>query len=171
MLMSKIYKLSFIMLLSLIFTGCASMSHNHHGSMSMSDKSCCCKSDSKSDSKSCSMSKKHENNKSDLPMSNNSIDMSMKNEKKMSCCNNKSMKESGESDKRDKGCSMCMKGKKDNQKVSFNKLDNNSDGKISISEYLDNPNQEFDTLDSDRDGFLTKDELNSKESSDPHAHH
>ena len=58
-----------------------------------------------------------------------------------------------------------------NKKVSFNKLDNNSDGKISISEYLDNPNQEFDTLDSNRDGFLTKDELNSKESSDPHAHH
>jgi Ca2+-binding EF-hand superfamily protein len=64
-----------------------------------------------------------------------------------------------------------MKGKKDNQKVSFSKLDNNSDGKISISEYLDNPNQEFDTLDSNRDGFLTKEELNGKESSDPHAHH
>jgi hypothetical protein len=47
--------------------------------------------------------------------------------------------------KRDKGCSMCMKGKKDNQKVSFSKLDNNSDGRISISEYLDNPNQEFDS--------------------------
>ena len=169
--MSKTHKLSFIMILSLIFTGCASMSHNHHGAMSMSDKSCCCKSDSKSDSKSCSMSKKHGNNKNDLTMSNNSSDMSMKNDKKMSCCNNKSNKQSGESDKRDKGCSMCMKGKKDNQKVSFSKLDNNSDGKISISEYLDNPNQEFDTLDSNRDGFLTKDELNSKESSDPHAHH
>ena len=170
MQMSKMYKLSFVMLLSLIFTGCASMSHNHHGSMSMSDKSCCCKSDSKSDSKSCSMSKKHDN-KNDLPMSNNSSDMSTKNDKKMSCCNNKSKKESVGTDKKDKGCSMCMKGKKDNQKVSFNKLDNNSDVKISISEYLDNPNQEFDALDSNRDGFLTKDELNSKESSDPHAHH
>jgi Ca2+-binding EF-hand superfamily protein len=116
------------------------------------------------------MSKKHDN-KNDLPMSNSSSDMSMKNDKKMSCCNNKSKKESVETDKKDKGCSMCMKGKKDNQKVSFNKLDNNSDGKISISEYLDNPNQEFDALDSNRDGFLTKDELNSKESSDPHAHH
>ena len=122
MQMSKMYKLSFIMLLSLIFTGCASMSHNHHGSMSMSDKSCCCKSDSKSDSKSCSMSKKHDN-KNDLPMSNNSSDMSTKNDKKMSCCNNKSKKESVGTDKKDKGCSMCMKGKKDNQKVSFNKLD------------------------------------------------
>ena len=170
MQMSKMYKLSFVMLLSLIFTGCASMSHNHHGSMSMSDKSCCCKSDSKSDSKSCSMSKKHDN-KNDLPMSNNSSDMSTKNDKKMSCCNNKSKKESVGTDKKDKGCSMCMKGKKDNQKVSFNKLDNNSDGRISISEYLDIPNQEFDTLHSDRDGFLTKDELKSKESSDPHAHH
>ena len=136
----------------------------------MSDKSCCCKSDSKLDSKSCSMSKKHDN-KSDLTMTSNSSDMSMKNDKKMSCCNNKSKNESGESDKRDKGCSMCMKGKKNNQKVSFSKLDNNSDGKISISEYLDNPNQEFDALDSNRDGFLTKHELNSKESSDPHAHH
>ena len=116
------------------------------------------------------MSKKHDN-KSDLPMTSNSSDMSMKNDKKMSCCNNKSKNESGKSDKRDKGCSMCIKGKKNNQKVSFSKLDNNSDGKISISEYLDNPNQEFDTLDSNRDGFLTKDELNSKESSDPHAHH
>ena len=123
MQMSKMYKLSFVMLLSLIFTGCASMSHNHHGSMSMSDKSCCCKSDSKSDSKSCSMSKKHDN-KNDLPMSNNSSDMSTKNDKKMSCCNNKSKKESVGTDKKDKGCSMCMKGKKDNQKVSFNKLDN-----------------------------------------------
>ena len=170
MRMSKIDKLSFIMLLSLIFTGCASMSHNHHGSMSMSDKSCCCKSDSKSDSKSCSMSKKHDN-KNDLPMSNNSSDMSTKNDKKMSCCNNKSKKESVGTDKKDKGCSMCMKGKKDNQKVSFSKLDSNSDGKISISEYLDNPNQEFDTLDANGDGFLTKDELTSKESSDPHAHH
>ena len=170
MQMSKMYKLSFIMLLSLIFTGCASMSHNHHGSMSMSDKSCCCKSDSKLDSKSCSMSKKHDN-KNDLPMSNNSSDMSTKNDKKMSCCNNKSKKESVGTDKKDKGCSMCMKGKKDNQKVSFSKLDNNSDGKISISEYLDNPNQEFDTLDANGDGFLTKDELTSKESSDPHAHH
>ena len=170
MQMSKMHKLSFIMLLSLIFTGCASMSHNHHGSMSMSDKSCCCKSDSKLDSKSCSMSKKHDN-KSDLTMTSNSSDMSMKNDKKMSCCNNKSKNESGESDKRDKGCSMCMKGKKNNQKVSFSKLDNNSDGKISISEYLDNPNQEFDTLDANGDGFLTKDELTSKESSDPHAHH
>ena len=170
MQMSKIHKLSFIMLLTLIFTGCAPMSHNHHGSMSMSDKSCCCKSDSKSNSKSCSMSKKLDN-KSDLPMSNKSSDMPMKNDKEMSCCNNKPNKQSDEVEKKDKGCSMCMKGKKDNQEVSFNKLDNNSDGKISISEYLDNPNQKFDTLDSNRDGFLTKDELNSKESSDPHAHH
>ena len=53
--------------------------------MSMSDKSCVFKSDSKTDSKSFYISKKHENNKSDQAMNNNSIDMSMKNEKKMSC--------------------------------------------------------------------------------------
>ena len=66
---------------------------------------------------------------------------------------------------------LCAWREKDNQKVSFSKLDNNSDGRISISEYLDIPNQEFDTLDANGDGFLTKDELTSKESSDPHAHH
>ena len=167
MQMSKMYKLSFVMLLSLIFTGCASMSHNHHGSMSMSDKSCCCKSDSKS----CSMGKRHDNHKkSGMPMNHDDHKVSMKNGMKMSCCNN-SMGKDSESNKKDQRCSMCMKGKKDKQYKSFDELDANADGKISISEYLDNPNKEFDILDSNSDGFLTKEEIQRKESTNSHAHH
>ena len=43
----------------------------------------------------------------------------------------------------------------------FGKLDSNGDEKITISEFLDRPNQKFDSLDKNSDGFLTRDELDT----------
>jgi len=52
----------------------------------------------------------------------------------------------------------------------FEKLDENSDGKISNSEFLKMPNQKFDSLDSNNDGFISKEEMNAKKSNH-HSHH
>tara|TARA_Y100000768_G_scaffold382944_1_gene364210 strand:- start:1497 stop:1997 length:501 start_codon:yes stop_codon:yes gene_type:complete len=157
-------KIFLIIISSVLFISCASMNDNHHRSMSMADKSCCCKSDSKSDSNSCSMNKKMNKNHTSMSNTNNLISMKMNDEsKEMSCCNKNS--------KKDKSCSMCMKGKKHNHEKMFDKLDKNSDEKISISEFLNRHNDRFDSLDLDSDGFLSKDELTKKQSNDSHKHH
>lgn len=150
--MKILNKLTVFIFSSALFIGCASMGHNHHGKMSMKDMSCCCKSGSESGS--CSMHGKHgHDSKAGMPMNH-------KDKKKNMMCGNKNQN----------GCSMMgMKGKSDKGKI-FEKLDENSDGKISISEFLKMPNNKFDSLDSNNDGFISKEEMNAKKSNH-HSHH
>ncbi len=67
------------------------------------------------------------------------------------------------------GCTHCehFKGGKSRHTFDFEKLDINGDGKISKQEFLDSisysspPEQLFNQLDSDLDGYLSESELNS----------
>tara|TARA_B100001996_G_C18282067_1_gene447330 strand:- start:71 stop:466 length:396 start_codon:yes stop_codon:yes gene_type:complete len=108
----------------------------------------------------------------------NDLDARMSMDDKSCCCKSDATscsmnKENDNHSKNDshKGCSMCMKNNKGNQKDMFDKLDTNSDGKISISEFLTNPDKKFNSLDVNKDGYISKDELFKKKSSDAHAHH
>lgn len=149
--MKLLNRLSVFIVSSALFIGCASMGHNHHGKMSMKNMSCCCKSGAESGA--CSMNNRHGRDNHDMPMNS-------KNKKKNMMCGNKNQN----------GCSMMgMKGKGDKGKI-FEKLDTNSDGKISNSEFLNMPNKKFDSLDLNNDGFISKEEMNSRKSN-YHSHH
>ena len=150
--MKILNRLAVFIFSSALLIGCASMSHNHQGKMSMKSMSCCCKSDAESGA--CSMNNRHgHDNNDDMPMNT-------KNKKKNMMCGNKNQN----------GCSMMgMKGKGNKGKI-FEKLDTNSDGKISNSEFLKMPNKKFDSLDLNNDGFISKEEMNAKKSNH-HSHH
>ena len=66
---------------------------------------------------------------------------------------------------------MCLNHSKNGHNDLFGKLDSNDDEKITIAEFLDRPNQKFDSLDKNSDGFLTRDELTHGKQSSKHAHH
>ncbi len=146
------FKLSMLIISSALFVGCTTTSHDRHANMSMEGKSCCCKSGSESQSNSCSMHSKHDHH------NENGIPTDSTNNSKSMMCNSDS----------NEGCSMKMKDK--NVEQLFEKLDENSDGKISISEYLKLPDQKFNSLDANKDGYISRDEINEVKS-DSHSHH
>lgn len=149
--MKNIFKLSMLVISSALFVGCTITSHDRHADMSMIGKSCCCKSGSASESSSCSMHSKHDQH------NENGILADSKNTSKGMMCN-----------KGNEERSMKMKDK--NLEKLFEKLDENSDGKISISEYLKLPDQKFNSLDANKDGYISKDEINGVKSNS-HSHH
>lgn len=154
----------YILAISFLIGCSASMKSNMKDAMSMNHESCCCNSDSKS----CTMKKNHSSNSmvnSDID-SSNSLPQTGKLNKKMSCCagNHNQSKE-------EKNCKMCMNHSKNGHSNLFGKLDSNKDEKITISEFLKRPNQKFDSLDKNSDGFLTRDELAHGKENSKHAHH
>ena len=43
--------------------------------------------------------------------------------------------------------------------------------KISLAEYLSKPDKKFKSLDSNKDGYISKEEMSNKDKTDVHAHH